>query len=85
MTDALAVKERWLLWTLLPSLSETIYSLLDIYLLMEKGPEHWKRNVHFKHTEKKLDVVDFLLLKVSMISFVLVTLLLKCRRVFYTQ
>lgn len=63
MTDALAVKERWLLWTLLPSLSETIYSPLDIYLLMEKGPEHWKRNVHFKHTEKKLDVVDFLLLK----------------------
>lgn len=40
-----------------------MYSLLDIYLLMEKGPEHWKRNVHFKHTEKKLDVVDFLLLK----------------------
>ena len=30
---------------------------------MEKGPEYWKRNVHFKHTEKKLDVVDFLLLK----------------------
>lgn len=30
---------------------------------MEKGPEDRKRNVHFKHTEKKLDVGDFLLLK----------------------
>ena len=35
----------------------------DNYLLMEKGPEDRKGDVHLQHTEKKFDVVDFLLLK----------------------